>query len=216
MRNHFPCFICGNPVLSIPGQDILCENYVLSPDLPLGQEADEQNMSGLCHLKCLINSQWGKLWAGSFVDHFSGIRKFSLLARMDDLVILYDRRFHNVLVVRDDGWITFTHPKDLSERVVTADGWLLPTKFWFIVEASKPEPEPLIVEKLKTQTLVFDEFVKIFGVYDRLLYPELIQQQALQIIEINRDQTWIKLRTECYEFVPKEIAEAIRVTLKLS
>lgn len=65
---NLPCFVCGQPVVGLQGQDYDWNTILLHSDREEDQRALDQKAFGPCHLLCLIRAEWGRFWVRRFLE----------------------------------------------------------------------------------------------------------------------------------------------------
>jgi len=121
------CFVCGQPVIGLVGQDTAVDTYLLRGG-ERDQEAVRAKAYGEVHLRCLVESAWGGFWADRLTANLVEARGFRTVAQ-DGQVSIYrnDRQRENV-VVSPDGWVAWVTDDALALAAPAETGVLLPMR----------------------------------------------------------------------------------------
>jgi len=193
-------------VLGLNGQDGLLDTYVLTGD---DREVLEQGIFGECHVRCLLDSRWGSLWASRWLGNFSAVRGWLVAAEADGLAVLRNPRLPEAVVIRDDGWMTLVGDHALARR----DGDLVPVRH----EINLPlHDHPEVARAISTDLAAgrshpIMDLVDALRLGDRLLSRQALAAGALRPsdIAVARDDH-VTATAEYSKWIP---GEAMRLLL---
>lgn len=111
-----PCAICAHLVLGLEGEDRYLTPFELSEEWKLGLE-----VAGACHLKCLVESDYGEIWGMGTRDHH--LSRWPLFSESRDAGwrVHCDPFWMRLYVVYDDGRITRVSAAALVGDVSTTE-----------------------------------------------------------------------------------------------
>lgn len=119
---NLPCFVCGQPVVGLQGQDYDWNTTLLRPDRGEDQRILDQKAFGPCHLLCLVHSEWGRFWAGRFLER-QGVDTDDLTA--DGWRMLPGGDWTTTMVHKD-GWLATVPHRSVRLAEPYADGMRMP------------------------------------------------------------------------------------------
>ena len=141
MRRVGTCFMCGDPVLELEGQDVVLATVHLRerPSQP-DAEALDAGAFGAVHLRCFVGSRWGPFWAARIREGFEeGPRGLPVRWESDDLVLIRHEvlSLRTTIAIRRDGWFGSLDDHQLRERRAVTGGALLPVRHDFNLEITE-------------------------------------------------------------------------------
>jgi hypothetical protein len=226
MSSQPNCFICGNRVLGLRGQDIVLDTFYLQAH----EEAADiiaQNAFGEAHLKCFVGSQWSGAWAQCIAENLIHVRRFETLLNRTDLQILRNPKMREVALIRADGWIRFLSERSLGAARSSPAGVSIAVKEEMSVVL--PENQALLGNLEQAfhakQYAHLSELVVALGVADYLLFPDSIRAGAITPVRGPGPQPepLRRLRGEIYlnavfsydEFVPAAVADSLLEAMRV-
>jgi hypothetical protein len=220
MRVEHNCFICGDLVLGIQGQDDNFEPYYVEDE----REALAAGKYGPCHVLCLVTSHWGEYWSRQRIRHMEETLGLPRVFELGGLVVFQNTREQAAIVVRQDGAefkVAYSSPVNARE---IPGGHLLPVKqAWNLYLPQHPQVVRKIREALlQSGSYPLPELTSALDLDSRLLYPSALEQGQLRIEKPNskKSQQRIKSWSERFvsaeavyaQFIPDAVMEAVRLT----
>lgn len=169
------CFLCGDTVLQLAGQDIhLPWNALEDNDLEL------HKIFGLghAHLSCLLESEWGELIARRKLDSLKPYRK---VVFSNDNISMLTIPPNSISIIRNDGWF-LQFPLNSSTHKIDK-GRFVSISTIYDIHLDWPIPMPGLYSKFNTnKKLVYPlmDFIDAFNVHSRLMDVKSVINGTLQ------------------------------------
>lgn len=217
MRDRL-CFVCKQDVLGLSGQDATMDTVWLGGGSVDSLRVTFRNAFGPCHLRCLADSTWGRIWARAYAAHEEQ-QNGSPLFYSDGIHVLFRReRLKETRLVSQYGWMATITDAALHQAVPTENGYLAPVRHVLRRDLSdRPQLLQSVQAALLRQgTYPLLALVQAFGVEARLLYPSAVVNGVLRPV---RDDTnaavpstlspssFLEVAAEYACFVPQDIGD---------
>jgi hypothetical protein len=169
--------LCRLDVLGLRGQDVALDSYVLGPE---DDEMLDLGIYGECHLRCLVESEWGALWASRWLENFTAVRGWPVVTS-GDVHVLRNPRLPETTVIRDDGWIANVADSAFLRRQDAFDGHLVPVRHELNLPlAAHAGLGPAINAALAdNRAYPLVDVVNALGLGDRLWSPQALSAGSL-------------------------------------
>jgi hypothetical protein len=110
------CCLCGGLVLGLRGEDRFLLPFELGPQWRLlGADVD-----GPCHLRCLIESDFGAVWGVGCFDYLAA--RWPAYAQGDGWRVHHAPMQQAVVVAREDGWLALIKASEVQAARPAASG----------------------------------------------------------------------------------------------
>lgn len=214
------CFICGQQVLGLVGQDLRLDTFYLH-DEPEDREVLSAEAFGDCHLSCLIDSTWGAFWARRIAENLEHVRNFAVVSSDNDVTIFRNEGMRESVAVRTDGWVANFSDKAVRSGHAVADGVFVPVA----QELTLPiTAHPDVADRagnalLSSGSFALPELVKALRLADYLLYPDAIRdgelrllpsgKYATQPVTRTRGEVYLTAVAHLHQLMPDDVAPRI-------
>jgi hypothetical protein len=219
MLDARPCFLCGNTVLGLAGQDIVLDTFLLRP----GKRDDEvlaEEAFGPCHLKCLIGSRWASFWSERVSQNYTFVRKLRAVHRSDEVSVFRNRLIAETVVVRSNGWIGSFTDAELKVAETVPEGQLVPVSMQAAWDVTADRDLHAAIETAMAAQKPFSlfEYVSRLGLADRLWFAEAIRRgRIVRGTASNEDPAGsagvagssISVELSYYKLLPADIAPLV-------
>jgi hypothetical protein len=213
------CFLCGNIVLGIKGQDAVLQPYYLQEE---GRSVVAADLYGPCHLSCLVTSQWGGFWAERRIKHIEGVLGLPRVFDHGELVAFGNARHQEAIIVRSDGVEFQVSFGSAATALQISGGYLVPVRDeWYLHLPAHASLVKTIQEALlKEGSYALHHLMIALGLADRLLFPEALERAELQIRNPNSKKTrrliqswsdtFVSARAFYSSFIPDAVMGVVR------
>lgn len=205
------CFICNRPVLELQGQFEKFDSYLLNED----DNALEQDAYGWCHSSCLSTSEWGAYWHKKYLAFQEGLA-LKNIQEFNNTYILLKRR-NEFLLLNKNGLSYSFKTSDFKTRKITKNGILIPVSHELNLEFKDRLDVMKIRDTLLEQkTFPLINVVEMFGLKDRLIFPQAIEEGQLHFDEELKEEwraNWVSCQVKYHQYIslenPKELEKFI-------
>lgn len=196
--NKERCFICGNIVLGLRGQDLYLDTYFLQ-----GDDSDilDNNAFGECHVKCLHSFRCRSLWRKRIIENFIYSRKFkpveSSLIGHD---VLWNPGMKEFVVVDPGSSFRFVGVRSLHEWKSVGAIYLRTIEEMLRVDLSG---SVTLLEEVLQRGVLGGEGFPLIAMIDRLS----IRQHILSLEAVEEGLLWVQDTEETTLFMTAKYSE---------
>ncbi len=183
------CFICGNRVLGLQGQDVFLDTFYLHDEI-MDQHVTDQQAFGDCHAICLADSARGDFWGKRIRENMMLVRHFSLLAETSSITLVRNQAMKESVIIDRSGLVIYVSDRSLKKSRSVVEGWLLPIQHEFNVDLSdQPQLARIISISLATTgQFPLHELIKRLDLDRYLLHPIAVKDGKLYQIPTRSDR----------------------------
>ncbi len=215
------CFLCGNVVLGLVGQDAVMDTYLIDNNTPEARQVITRRAFGNCHLRCLIQSPYGGFWAQCMARHEARVKRSPMLFENDTYIMYRHDRTKETRLIGKDGWTQTVTDNELYQSVSCNGGYLIAIRHDYNLNfADTPELGKSVQESIfQKQSYPLLLLAQELHVEPYLLYPVAVQNGALrsrepslsrtQAPEQSHSQNWVSAIADYAYFLPQEAAEIL-------
>ena len=176
--DFFVCFICKRRVLMLEGQDAELDTAVLRDD------ADSTAISraeawGFAHARCLIDSEWGPVWARVLRRSLFDERGGTFVWQDDTAIVLHNDVVRECTVLYASGLALSFPDRSYEQRRIVSGGGLLPISHGNTIQfdlETYQYVERAFRQHGRASLLRIEELLQI---EDRLLHPDAMRLGVL-------------------------------------
>lgn len=176
--DFFVCFICKQRVLMLEGQDAELDTAVLRDDAD-STAILEQRAWGFAHARCLIDSEWGTVWARVLKRSLFDERGGTFVWQDDTALVLHNDVVRACTVLYASGLALSFPDQSYEQRRTVAGGGLLPVSRGNTIQLDM-ETYRYVAQAFRqhgrASLLRIEELLQI---EDRLLHPDAMRLGVL-------------------------------------
>ncbi len=207
-----PCFICKRTVLPLEGQYDVLDTVLLHPS----DDALIRSAYGLCHLQCLVQSEWGMKWSFYRQRHLTGLKWMSVISETSEMRVFLNTQNNNLSFFDSKGVDWTFHPLQANRIGTTAAGEAI-RKYSGECNLHLRDHHDLaqaVSSKLELEgEYSFLRLATELGIADRVMHPEILAMSKILFGERSADSRppgWIVGKHVHYEWIPQGVIECAR------
>lgn len=221
MVDEQKCFICGKPVLGIDGQDVVLDTSHLSIESASATKILADEAFGSCHIKCLSESEWGKLWYQNLINYLERVRGYEVLRTLKDHTVMVDHSNSIFPICSHYGYLFTLRLKDFTEIHKSNDKVCIATGSNINVRVDNRENWYAIFSQERASQKPFEllSLIESLGVSDKLIEPDVISEiiishDMLEKYDV-KDTKWLSMFVSHEKSIPDEVYDFLRNHLRM-